>query len=106
MTTKPHGTAKTAPSLNRVSAEVIACPGRLSDDSYPALQLNVEGFDSPYVLTLSLSAVGYKALTEQSDPTALYEALASAVNNAKLHVQVSRDEHGTPVRGFAELQVG
>jgi len=50
---------------NRVTAEVISCPGQLCDDAYSALQINIEGFESPYVLTLTLRAVGYKALSEQ-----------------------------------------
>jgi len=76
------------PALNRVTAEVISCPGQLWDDSYWALQINLEGLESPYVLTLSLSALGYKALSEQSNPLAVYQAVASAVNNANVLVEV------------------
>ena len=36
----------------RVTAEVISCPGLLSDDAYSALQINIDGFESPYVLRL------------------------------------------------------
>jgi hypothetical protein len=75
-------------ALNRVTAEVISCPGQLWDDAYSALQINVEGFQSPYVLTLALRAVGYKALSQQSDPRSVYEAIASAVNNANIAVEV------------------
>lgn len=69
-------------SARAVTAEVISMPGRLGDVAYAALQINVAGFDSPYVLTLALPAIGYKALAEQADPIALYRALAEAVNKA------------------------
>jgi hypothetical protein len=72
----------------RVTAEVISCPGQLSDDTYAALQLNLEGFESPYVLTLTLRALGYAALSEQSDPRVVYDAIARAVNNAHVAVEV------------------
>ena len=73
---------------NRVTAEVISCPGQLCDDAYSALQINIEGFESPYVLTLTLRAVGYKALSEQGDPAAVCQAIAAAVNAAKIAVQL------------------
>jgi len=72
----------------RITAEVISCPGELGNATFAALQLNVEGFRSPYVLTLALRAVGYQALTEQADPDAVFQALASAVNDAELAVAV------------------
>ena len=65
-----------------VTAEVITCPGRLGDFEYRALQINIEGFNSPYVLTLALPAVGCHALSEQIDPADLYSTLASAINAA------------------------
>ena len=73
---------------NRVTAEVISCPGVLWDDAYAALQINIEGFESPYVLTLTLRAVGYKALSEQGDPAAVCQAIAAAVNAAKVAVHL------------------
>lgn len=69
-------------TARQITADVISCPGRLGDVSYAALQINVEGFDSPYVLTLALPAIGYKALAEQADPIGIYRAIAQAVNNA------------------------
>jgi hypothetical protein len=63
-----------------VSAEVISCPGRLGDMVYYALQVNVERFGGPYVLTLALPRVCSTALSEQVDPVRLYEALAAAIN--------------------------
>jgi len=73
---------------NRVTAEVISCPGQLWDDAYSAVQINIEGFESPYVLTLTLRAVGYKALSEQGDPFAVCQAIAAAVNDARIAVEL------------------
>jgi len=67
-------------SEHLVSAEVINCPGRLGDTLYLALQVNVEGFSSPYVLTLALSKICCAALSKQIDPDSLYHALAAAIN--------------------------
>lgn len=85
---------------NRVTAEVISCPGRLSDDAYSALQINIEGFESPYVLTLTLRAVGYKALSEQGDPFAVCQAIAAAVNDAKIAVELKNAQ--TNRRDFSQ----
>jgi hypothetical protein len=71
-----------------VKAEVINCPGRLGDAHYTALQINVDGFNSPYVLTLAMPAIGFRALSEQADPIVLYEALARAINSAMISVEV------------------
>lgn len=92
MNAKPQEDPKSA--LKRLTADVISCPGQLLDDTYAALQINVEGFDSPYVLTLALRAVGYKALSAQSDPLAVYNAIARAVNDAHIAVEVKN----TPTR--------
>lgn len=70
----------------QISLEVISCPGDLGNTTYSALQLNVEGFESPYVLTLALRALGYKALAEQADPHAVLRVLAEAVNDAEVAV--------------------
>lgn len=70
-----------APSaIHTLRAEVISRPGGLGDDSYPALAIDLPGFDSPYVLTLALPTVVYQALSEQMNPRAFYEAMACAVN--------------------------
>lgn len=66
--------------IGNISAEVITCPGRLGDFEYAALQINIDGFTSPYVLTLALPAVGCHALREQIDPLDLYKSLAQAIN--------------------------
>ena len=73
-------------SQYEVSAEVITCPGRLGDMVYQALQVNVEGFKGPYVLTLALPRVCSTALSAQIDPGSLYEALAEAINNSGVKV--------------------
>ena len=69
-----------------VSAEVISCPGRLGDMAYQALQVNVQGFSGPYVLTLALPRVCCTALSEQLDPDRLYQALAAAINVGRVKV--------------------
>jgi hypothetical protein len=68
--------------MRTLTAEVISCPGRLGDVSYAAVQINMEGFDSPYVLTLALPAIGCRALAAQVDPILIYNAIAQAVNGA------------------------
>jgi hypothetical protein len=74
---------------SRITAAVISCPGQLGNATFKALQLNVEGFDSPYVLTLAMRAIGYKALAEQADPDAVFEELATAVNTARISIDLS-----------------
>jgi hypothetical protein len=69
-----------------LTAGVITCPGRLGDFEYRALQIDIEGFNSPYVLTLALPAVGCHALSEQIDPAELYDTLARAINAAGARV--------------------
>jgi hypothetical protein len=74
-------------SEHEVSAEVISCPGRLGDVVYQALQVNVEGFSGPYVLTLALPRICCTALGDQFDPERLYEALAAAINTSGVTVK-------------------
>lgn len=89
-------------SLRSVSAEVISCPGRLGDAQYTALQVNVDGYSSPYVLTLAMPALGFRALSEQVDPIELYQALAHAINSGGISVDVrGRGEHSTAATGAA-----
>jgi len=71
-------------TLKGVSAQIITCPGQLSDVSYPALEIRLQEFKSPYVLTLALPAIVYKALSEQVDPMVLYDAIARALNQTRL----------------------
>ena len=81
-----------------VSAEVISCPGRLGDVQFSALQINVEGFRSPYVLTLTMPAIGFRALSEQANVEDLYIALARAVNLAQVKVEISDYAEVKPLR--------
>ena len=55
-------------TLNQISAEIISRPGGLGDVAYPALEIQLKGFESPYVLTLAFPAVVYRALSERVDP--------------------------------------
>jgi len=74
---------------SRITAAVICCPGQLGNTTFKALQLNVEGFDSPYVLTLAMRAIGYRALAEQADPDEVFKELAGAVNAADISIDLS-----------------
>jgi hypothetical protein len=69
--------------LKELSADVITRPGELGDAAYPALEIQLKGFSSPYVLTLAFPAVVYRALSQQVDPRIVYDAIVSAVNKAK-----------------------
>jgi len=66
---------------NEFSAEIISRPGALGDAAYPALEIQLKGFQSPYVLTLAFPAVVYRALAQQVDPLVVYSAIAAAVNS-------------------------
>jgi len=87
--------------LGNIKAEVITRPGRLGDSEYFALQINVEGFESPYVLTLAMPAIGVRALSERVKPVDLYEAMAQAINVAKVHVEVAKAEEAAKLAASA-----
>lgn len=76
-------------AMGKVTAEVISMPGQLGDVAYEALQIVVEGFSSPYVLTLALPAIGYRALSKQVNPDQLYRAVEKAINAAAIQLEVS-----------------
>ncbi|HEV8096693.1 MAG TPA: hypothetical protein VGP71_13250 [Burkholderiales bacterium] len=63
-------------------------PGNLGDVVYSALQINVDGFQTPYVLTMALPVVGYKALATHVDPMELYNAIAGAINVAMIRINI------------------
>jgi len=75
-----------------LTAEVISCPGRLGDMVYHALQINVSGFASPYVLTLALPAIGARALAAQADPAQLYRAISDAINHGLISIDIAPPE--------------
>jgi hypothetical protein len=72
-----------------ISAEVINCPGRWEDDVYQAIDITVPGVRSPFHMVMALSKVSVKALAEQVDPEALYQALAQAINTARPTISVA-----------------
>lgn len=72
-----------------IHAEVISCIGRLGDTSYCALELGVEGVQTPFHMVLALPMVTCKALSGKVDPSELYNALAGAINNAGVMVEVT-----------------
>lgn len=65
----------------KISATVISCPGRLGDTAYEAIQINVENFESPYVLTLAMPSIGYHALAKVYSPDLVLKAIANAINS-------------------------
>ena len=76
-------------AMGKVRAQVISMPGQLGDVAYEALEIDVEGFSSPYVLTLALPAIGYRALSKQVNPHQLYSAVEKAINAAAIQLDVS-----------------
>jgi hypothetical protein len=77
-----------------ITAEVITCPGNLGNTTFAALQLNVAGFSSPYVLTLAMRAIGYQRLSKQVDIRTVFNELACAVNKARISVDVAAPPWG------------
>lgn len=76
--------------MNRpISATVITCPGRLGDVAYRALEIGIEGVETPFHCVLALPAVTCKAIAGQVNPADLYDALAKAINDAKATVGVT-----------------
>lgn len=91
-------------STRAVSAEVISCPGRLGDAHYNALQINVEGFNSPYVLTLVMPAIASRALSQQAEPIDLYTALAEAINSARVGIEISGRDEAAPKNSVGQAR--
>lgn len=73
-------------SARPVKARVVSCRGWRGDPQYQVLEILVEGVKSPYV-TLSLPAVGYRALALEADAPQLFEKLAQAINSAGVSLQ-------------------
>jgi len=65
-----------------VFADTILRPGSLGSSFYPALEIQIKEFKSPYVPTLAFPAVVYRALSEQVDPLLVYDAITRAINGA------------------------
>jgi hypothetical protein len=84
----------------KVSARVITARGTLGDPDYVALKIDVAGFASPYV-TLAMPAVGYQGLRKEADLATLYEAMARAINEAAIDVELSPRAEPKPGRAAA-----
>jgi hypothetical protein len=82
---------------NLITAAVINCPGRWGDDSYHALEIHVEGVNTPFHCVLALPVVACKALSGKVDASALYEALAEAINTAQARVTVTTNARLTDI---------
>lgn len=72
-----------------LTARVIECPGRWEDAVFEALQIDIEGFKSPFVMTMALPKVSCHALAQQVDPHDVYHLIATAINEAGFTVRVT-----------------
>jgi hypothetical protein len=79
-----------------VKAQVISRPGNWGNMEYEALEVDIEGLECPYVLTMSFPTVGYQALAKQADPHEVLKKLAEAINAAG--IQVNIESGGKPAR--------
>jgi len=73
-----------------ITATVIECPGRWEDALFEAVQIDVEGLETPFVMTMALPKVSYRALSEFVKPGDLYQAIAAAINKARSSVKVEQ----------------
>ena len=71
-----------------VMASVIECPGRWEDSIFEAVQIDIEGLDTPFVMTMALPKVCYRALSPFVRPADLYKAIAKAINKASLYMEI------------------
>ena len=71
-----------------VKAQVISRPGSWGNMQYEALEVDIDGLDCPYVLTMSFPTVGYQALAKQADPREVMAKLAEAINRAQIRVDI------------------
>ena len=69
-----------------VTATVINCSGRLGDETYRALEINVEGVKTPFQMVLALPAVTCRNVSSSVDVAELYDEIASAINDAQARV--------------------
>ena len=75
-----------------ITATVIECPGRWEDSFFEAVQIEIEGVNTPFVMTMALPKVCYRALSPFVRPAHLYAAIADAVNRAQSTVKVEYGE--------------
>ena len=74
--------------MNQISAHVITCPGRLGDESFRALEVTIDGIQTPFHMIMALPAVSCRALSDQVDVAHLYDVLAGAINAAGVSVPI------------------
>ena len=79
-----------------VKAQVISRPGSWGNMQYEALEVDIDGLDCPYVLTMSFPTVGYQALAKQADPREVMAKLADAVNRAQIRVDIETRAEAKP----------
>ena len=71
-----------------ITATVIECPGKWEDSIFEAVQIDVAGVKTPFVMTMALPKVSYHALSEFVKPGDLYQVIANAINKAQASVKV------------------
>lgn len=63
--------------------------GRLGDAKFEALELHVEGLDTPYMMTLALPASTCRGLADRVKPESVYRAIVKAINASGVTVEVA-----------------
>lgn len=81
----------------KITATVIECPGRWEDSIFEALQIDIEGVATPFVMTMALPKVCYRALSPFVRPADLYAAIAAAINGAQASINVECPRGGADV---------
>lgn len=71
-----------------VHVNVITCPGRLGDEFFRALEIAINGMTTPLHMLFALPAVSCRALSQQVDPAKLYDAMAKAINESRMMIEV------------------
>ena len=72
-----------------ITATVIECPGKWEDSIFEALQIDIAGLKTPFVMTMALPRGSYRALSEFVNPVDLYQAIVDAINRAQASVKVN-----------------
>lgn len=72
-----------------ITATVIECPGKWEDPIFEAVQIDVAGLKTPFVMTMALPRGSYRALSKFVNPSHLYQAIVDAINRAQASVKVN-----------------
>lgn len=72
-----------------ITASIHEFAGRLGDPVFEALELHVEGLDTPYMMTLALPASTCRGLADRVKPECVYRAIVRAINESGVKVSVA-----------------